>query len=74
MAAPRRVRRLYQIRRPSQKFETAFNKFYDDVGSGRIADDLHDAELMEFLDFLDEVRCYSRRLVIVLIALPGAAA
>lgn len=59
MAVPRRLQELYEIPKLSQKFETAFNQLYDDVGRGMIVDDLHGVELEEFLDFLDEVRHYS---------------
>ena len=59
MAVPRRVRKLYKIPKLSQKFETAFNQFYDNAEQEGVVDDLHGAELEEFLGFLDEVRHYS---------------
>ena len=72
MGVPRRVRKLYQIRKPSRNFETAFNQFYDDVRHEGIVEDLRGAELEEFLDFLDEVKCSLHHQVIVLTVPSGA--
>ena len=58
MTAPRQVKKLYNTHKPSRKFETAFNRFYDDIKHERILDGLQGADLEEFLGFLDEVTVF----------------
>jgi hypothetical protein len=56
MSVPRQLRRLYKVPKSSRKFEPAFDGFYGSVEYEEITNNLDDAELGDFIDFLDEVR------------------
>ena len=56
MSVPRQLRRLYKVPKSSRKFEPTFDGFYGSVEYGEITNNLDDAALGDFIDFLDEVR------------------
>jgi hypothetical protein len=61
-SVPRQLRRLYKIPKASHKFEPAFDRFHCSVKYEEITDNLNDAELGDFIGFLDEVRSPSHYL------------
>lgn len=55
-SVPNQLRRLYRIPKTSQKFGPALEQFFGNAECENIVDNLDDAELEKFIDFLDEVR------------------
>lgn len=52
---PRQLRRLYRTPKSSQEFEPALDEFFESSEHENIVDNLRDAALEEFIDFLDKV-------------------
>jgi len=73
MSDPSQLRRLRKVPKSSPKFERDLVAFLGNAERESVVDNLHDADLEEFVDFLDEVRCSTHPRVIVVTILSGTA-